>query len=69
MNDDLSHIVTKETKAVLSTYHGMGKIHTVLTGMTSCPQIRPFLNPNQPVYIMDSSEYYTMGHLLQIIYN
>lgn len=69
MNDDKSHIVTAETKARLSIYPGMGKIHTVLIGMTSCPHIFPFVSPDQPIYMMDCSQHYTIGEIKQILYN
>lgn len=69
MNDDKFHIVTAETKARLSVYPGMGKIHTVFIGMTSCPHLFPFVSPDQPIYMMDCSQHYTIGEIKQILYN
>ena len=68
MNDDLSHIVTQETKTAMSTYQGMGKIHTVMIGLTS-GEFRRMISEKQPIYLIDSQDSYTYGQLRQLIYN
>lgn len=69
MNGDLSHIVTQETKSVLSTYQGMGKIHAVLIGMTSLPSMAGLFPDWYPVHIMPTGDSYNWTQLKQIIYN